>query len=275
MAVSVVPTPRRPPPIYRLARALRRIGIVVLVLLIIYIGTVAYSAYEVAHASIQSRSLSATFVENGMIEISGSFTLTNPGIYPIADLGLSARIANDSGVHLGAASVGPETIEGHSSSILPLVITLPITGSAAAASLLVEDQYIEVAAWANVTYAYLFPLAVTLSETRSWGAPFDGFRATLGTPTFNANGTATAPVTVTFSNHASLVENGLLSFTVESAALATCGGGTFVLDVPPGGNYDETTDVTLGAGCSPVGGEILGSFTIDGATTTFPPEPIP
>lgn len=275
VAASVVPTHRRPPPLYRFARALRWVGIVVLILLIIYAGSVAYSAFEVAHASIQSRSLTAVFVQNGAIELSGSFTLTNPGIYPIAGIELAAQIANDSGVHLGAVSVGPETVEGHSSSLFPISITLPIAASAAAESLLVEDQYIEVAAWANVTYAYLFPLAVTLSETRSWGAPFEGFQATVGTPTLHSNGTVTAPVTVSFSNHAGFLENGGLSFTVESADFANCGGGSFPINVPPGGNYDQTEDITLGTGCSPAGGELLASFTIDGTTTSFPPEPIP
>lgn len=275
MAVSVMPTYRRPPPIYRVARALRWLGIIVLILLIIYVGSVAYSAYEVAHASIQSRSLTAVFVQNGMIEISGSFTLNNPGIYPIAGLVLSAQIANDSGIHLGSVTVGPETVGGQSSALFPVVISLPIAASAAAESLLVEDQYIEVAAWANVTYAYLFPLAVTLSETRSWGAPFDGFQATLGTPTLNSNGTVTTPVTVSFSNHASFLENGALSFTVESAASANCGGSSFAVDVPPGSNFDQTQYVTFGAGCSPMGGQLLASFTINGSTTSFPPVPIP
>lgn len=275
MAASIVPTYRRPPAIYRVARALRWTGIIVLVLLIIYAGSVAYSAYEVAHASIQSRSLSAVSVQNGVIQISGSFTLSNPGIYPIAGLALSASVANDSGVHLGAVSVGPETIAGHSSALFPIVISLPIAGSDAAESLLFEDQYIEVAAWANVTYAYLFPLAVTLLETRSWGAPFEGFQATVGRPVLNNNGTVSVPVTVSFSNHASFLEDGALTFTVESAGQATCGGGSFPIDVPPGDSYDQTQDATLSTGCSPVGGELLSSFTIDGSTTSLPPEPIP
>lgn len=274
MAASAVPTYRRPPAIYRVARALRWFGVLVLVLLVIYAGTVAYSAYEVANASVESRSLSGALVANGTIEISGSFTLSNPGFYPIENLELAVQVANGTGVHLATVAAGPETVMGGSTGLFPVLASLPIAASRAAESLLFVDQYLEVKAWGNVTYAYLFPISVALSENRSWGAPFEGFRATAGPPSYQ-NGALTDPVTVTWSNHASFVEAGALSFELVSSNLADCGGGSFSLDVPPGGLYSQTQDVTLNAGCSPAGGELLTSFTIDGSTTSFPPEPIP
>jgi len=270
----VVPTYRHPPAIYRLAQVLRWFGVFVLVVLIVYAGTVAYSAAEVAHASVQSRSLSAVFVSNGAIEISGSFTLSNPGLYPIQDLELAARLANESGVHLATLSVGPRTVAGHATELFPIDVSLPISDSGAVESLLVKDQYIEVNAWANVTYAYLFSLSAALSENRSWGAPFEGLHVTVGTPSIG-NGSVTAPVTVTFSNHASFVENGALSFVIESSASVDCGGGSFSVDVPPGALYDQTQNVTLSTGCSPLGGQLLVTYTIGGSTTSLPPEPIP
>jgi len=274
MATVGVPVYRRPPAIYRIARALRRFGVLVLVLLIIYAGTVAYSAYEVARASVESRSLTSASVVNGTIDIRGSFTLSNPGIYPISGLGLVVRLANASGVHLGTVAVGPDTVDGGSTGFFPVALALPIAGSTAAESLLFVDQYIEVGAWANVTYAYLFPLSVALTETRSWGAPFEGFRATVGSPTF-VNGTVVAPVTFTWTNHASFAEPGAISLVIDSAGGADCGGASFPMDVNPGQNFDETEDVTLSPGCSASGGEVLSSVTIDGSTTSLPPEPIP
>lgn len=274
MAGLVVPTHRSPPLIYRMARALRRVGIVVLVLVVVYVGTVAYSAYEAAHATIESRSLTGVLVANGVIDISGSFSLSNPGIYPIQDLGLSVRIANGSGVHLGSVLVPPETILGRTTATFPISVSVPIAASSAAESLLFMDQYIAVKAWANVTYGYLFPLSVVLSESRSWGAPFEGFRAAVGTPTYQ-NSTVIFPVTLSWANHASFTEAGSISFELQSSGLQNCGGGTFSVDVPPGQPYNQTNDVTLNTGCDPSGGELLTSFTIDGSTTSFPPEPIP
>jgi hypothetical protein len=269
-----VPAYRRPPAIYRAARALRWFGVIVLVLLILYAGSVAYSAYEAAHATVESRNLAGMLVANGDIEISGSFTLSNPGIYPIGGLELAVHLANETGVHLGTVTVGPETVDGGGTGLFPISISLPIVASSAAESLLFVDQYLEVNAWANVTYAYLFPLSVALSETRSWGAPFEGFHATVGTPTL-LNGTIVAPVTLFWVNHASFPEQGSISFAVESAGGTNCGGGGFPMDVPPGSVYDQTQEVTLNSTCSPVGGELLASITIDGSTTSFPPEPIP
>jgi len=274
MTTVGAPVYRRPPALYRFARALRWVGVVVLVLLIIYAGTVAYSAYEAAHASVESRSLTSVSVEGGTLNISGSFTLSNPGIYPISGLELVVRLANATGVHLGTVVVGPTTVDGGSTGFFPVTLALPIAGSSAAESLLFVDQYIEVGAWANVTYAYLFPLSVALTETRSWGAPFEGFRATVGMPTY-VNGTVVAPVTLTWTNHASFAEPGSIAFVIDSAAGADCGGGSFPMNVNPGQNFDETEDVTVSTGCSPAGGEVLASITIDGSTTSLPPEPIP
>jgi hypothetical protein len=274
VAVLLVPTHRPPPAIYRLARALRWIGVIVLVLLILFAVSVAYSAYETAHATVESRQLTGVLVANGMIDVSGSFTLSNPGIYPIGGLELSVHIANDSGVHLGSVVVGPETIDGGSTGLFPISLALPISASSAAESLLFVDQYLQVRAWANVTYAYLFPLSVALAENRSWGAPFEGFAATTGTPTFS-NGTLSDPVTLTWANHASFAEQGSISFTIESSSQTDCGGGAFSMNVAPGAVYDQTQAVTLSTGCSPAGGEILLTLTIGGSTTSFPPEPIP
>ena len=274
MSVLLVPTHRPPPAIYRVARALRWIGVIVLVLLILFAGSVAYSAYEAAHATVESRQLTGVLVANGTIDISGSFTLSNPGIYPIGGLELAVHVANETGVHLASVVVGPDTIDGGSTGLFPISLQLPISASSAAESLLFLDQYLMVRAWANVTYAYLFPLSVSLSENRSWGAPFEGFSATAGTPTLS-NGTVTTPVTLTWTNHASFVEQGSISFVVESASQANCGGGAFSMDVAPGAVFDQTQGVTMSTGCSPAGGQILVSLSVGGSTTTFPPEPIP
>jgi hypothetical protein len=248
--------------------------VIVLVLLILYAGSVGYSAYEAAHATVESRTLAGVLVANGDIEIAGSFTLSNPGIYPIGGLELAVHLANETGVHLGTVTVGPDTVDGGQTGLFPISISLPIATSTAAESLLFIDQYLEVTAWANVTYAYLFPLSVALSESRSWGAPFEGFHATVGTPTF-VNGTIVVPVTLFWADHASFAEQGTASFVIDSAGGADCGGGEFPMNVPPGGAYDQTQKVALNATCSPAGGELLSSITIGGSTTSFPPEPIP
>lgn len=275
MSSWVVAPGRRPPGIYRFARALRWISTLVFVVLVIFAGTVAYSAVEVARSSAQSHGLSASFGTNGTIEIGGTFTLANPGLYPIEGFHLTARVANASGVFLGKLGVGPSTIGAGSTGSFPIALFVTVSGPGAAASLLTEDQYLRVDAWGNATYAYLFPVSVALTENRSWGAPFEGFMASVGAPSLGGGGSVTVPVTVSFSNHASYAEVGTLAFAIESSNLVTCGTGSFPLNVPPGAFYDQTQSVTLSSGCSPAGGELLSSYTTGGTTIPLPAEPIP
>ncbi|MGA8709730.1 MAG: hypothetical protein ACLP8Y_08275 [Thermoplasmata archaeon] len=273
MAALVVPEHRRPPAIYRLARALRWLSALVLVALIIFAGTVAYSAFEVARSSTQSHGLSASLAANGTVEIVGSFTLANPGFYPIQGFELTARIANATDVLLGQLGVGPSDIAPSSTGTFPIALYLPVDSSAAATSLLTQDQYLRVDAWGNATYAYLFPLSVALTENRSWGAPFEDFQVTVGTPS-GGGGSIIVPVTVTFSNHAPFAESGVLTFTVQSSGGADCGGGSFPISVPSQGLYDQTQDVALASGCSPLGGQLLSTYSTGGTPVPLPPESI-
>jgi hypothetical protein len=274
VVAPVLPTYRHPPGIYRLARALRWLSTLVVVVLVIYAGTVVYSAYEVARSSPQSRGFTASFAPNGTVEIGGSFTLSNSGFYPIQSFSLTARITNASGVFLGKLRVGPTAIAPSSTGVFPVAVYLPVTSGSAAESLLTQDQYLGLSAWGNATYAYLFPLSVTLSETRSWGAPFEGFTAKVGTPG-GGGGTVTLPVTITFTNDAGFTEVGTLAFTVQSAVGAVCGSSSFPIDVPPQDLYDQTETVSLNTGCSPAGGQVVATYTSGGTTVVLPPEAIP
>ncbi len=273
MAALTVPTHRRPPAIYRAARALRVVSAIVLVLLILYAGTVAYSAIEVARSSVQSHSLSASFASNGTVEIAGSFTLSNPGLYPIDKVALTALIANGEGVFLGRLAVGPNDIAPSSTGVFPFAIYLPVSVSAAE-SLLTVDQTLGVNAWGNATYAYLFPLSISLVENRSWGAPFEGFRATVRTPT-GGGGTLLVPVLVTFSNHANSPDQGTLAFVIESSGGIVCGSGSFPINDAAGALYDQTENVAVSAGCSLTGGHLLTTYSSGGSTVPLPPEAIP
>lgn len=275
MAASTVPTHRRPPAIYRAARAFRGLGILAVVLLLVYAGTVAYSAFEVARSSPQSRGFSESIATNGTIEIAGAFTITNSGIYPIQSLELTARVANDTGFFLGKLGVGPTDLAAGDTGVYPVALYIPISTTGPVSSLLTTDQYLELNAWGNATYAYLFPISLSLNETRSWGAPFEAFRVSVGAPMMGGGGTVTVPVTISFSNHAAVPDEGTLAFVVESSNSDDCGSGSFSLDVPSGALFDQTDDTTLAAGCSPLGGQVLATYTNGGAPIALPPEAIP
>lgn len=244
------------------------------VLLLVYASTVAYSAVEVAQSSPQSHSLEPSFAANGTIEVTGSFSVSNPGLYPIQGFALSARVANETGALLGTTGVGPSNIAPSSTVEFPIALFVPVSAHGPAASLLTKDQVLEVNAWGNATFAYLFPLSLSLSENRSWGAPFEGLVVGVGTPTVQG-GTIVVPVTVQFSNHASSADNGTLRFLLESSHSVVCGTGAFDLDVLSGAPYEDTQNVAVSSGCSLAGGEVLSTYATASGSVPLPSEAIP
>ncbi|HYB77360.1 MAG TPA: hypothetical protein VEE83_01595, partial [Thermoplasmata archaeon] len=116
--------------------------------------------------------------------------------------------------------------------------------------------------------------SVSLSQNRSWGAPFEGLHASLGAPVV-MGGQVSVPVHVTFSDQSSEDDVGTMSFVIISASSVACGGATFPISVPSGSYFDQTEDATLSSGCSPAGGHLVITYTTPSGTLAFPPEPIP
>ncbi len=265
---------RRPPRLYRTARAFARLSAVVLVLLLVFLGTVAYSASELVRQSPQTGGFSAGLAANGTMAVTGAVSVSNPGFYPVGGFSMSLRISNGSGAYLGTVTTGSVDLVPGGVTTVPVALYLPIRSGGPAGSLLVSDQYLVVGVWGNATYAYLFPISVHAEENRSWGAPFSNLRVGVGTPTL-VNGSVSVPVTVSFTNHASFAEVGSLSLVVRDAGGATCGSAAFPLDVVPGAYYYSTQPVLLSSGCSVSGGTAVVTFSGPAGTIVLPPQAIP
>jgi len=270
----VVPRARKPPGLYRLARWFRRLSLVVLIVLILFLASVGYSAVELVKSSPQSGGYSAGFGANDTVAVTGSLSLSNPGFYPVSGFSLNLRIQNASGTLLGNLAEGPETLPAHTTTVFPIALYLPITPNGPAASLLTTDQNLVLGVWGNATFAYLFPVSLHFDENKSWGAPFAEFLVQPGSPT-TANGTTTVPVTVSFSNHASFAEVGMLEVVLLSSDGTACGAGGFSLNVLPSGFYYQTQAIDLASGCSLQDGSAEAAYTGSGATIPLPPEALP
>jgi hypothetical protein len=264
----------RPPGLYRLARLFRRLSVVVLVVLLLYLATVGYSAFELARSTPHSGGYSAEFEPNDTVAVTGSLSVTNPGFYSISGFSLALRIQNASGVLLGVLREGPETLAAQATTTFPIALYLPIVPNGAASSLLETDQVLTVGVWANATYAYLFPVSIHFDQNKSWGAPFANFQAEAGTPT-DVNGSVVVPLTISFSNDASFADAGNLTVVLRSSTSAPCGQVSFPLNVPSQTLYDQTQNVVLASGCSIAGGSAVTTFSGDGGTIVLPPEAIP
>jgi hypothetical protein len=271
MSGPVYSYPRRIPPLYRLARGLGRASILVLILLILFTGSVIYSTIQLSQTPPQFSSFSVGFGSNGTIILAGSLTLGNPGFYPIQALTLVARVANGSGGFLGSFGLGPAEVASQATEEFPIDLYLPVAGPGPGASLLVHTQTLQIGLWGNATFGYLFPAGVAILNDQTWGAPFSNLALLVG----NGSPNGTVPVTVSFQNEASLTEAGTLRVAVISGSGIMCGSTSWTLNVAKDQPFDQTRPVPLAPDCSPSGGSLVAEFSTPGYTVPLPPEAIP
>lgn len=274
MALPAPSWSRTPPALYRVSRWFRRLALIVVVILTIFLATVGYSAYEFVSASPQSGGYSASFASNSTVAVTGDLSVANHGWYPLSGFDLSLRIRNASGDLIGTVTTGPETLAAGATTTVPIALYLPISPNSSAASLLVTDQYLAVGVWGNATYAYLFPISVHFEQNKSWGAPFANLAFQVGAPS-EANGSTVVPVTVSFSDHAPFAEDGRLGLTLRASNDTPCGSVSYGLDVPSQGFFYQTENVVLSRGCSLAGGSADAVVVLGSATIPLPPETLP
>ena len=273
MSSPLAPKPRpRPPGIYRAARALRRIGLIVFVLTIVFVAILAFSAFQIVKSHPHVGTSSVLLEPNGTVGYVTSISLSNPTFFPIQSFALSFRILNDSGGLLLTDSTPVTTVGAQSSVDVPIAVYLPLSGSDE--SLLTVDQYLRWDIWGNATYGYLFPVSLGVDTNRSWGAPFDNLTISVGTP-MTVGGTLEVPISVAFSNDAGFADVGSLEFTVRSSGGATCATGAYDLNVPANSPYMSTQNVPLAGGCDPSGGTIDAQYLEGGTSIPLPPQAVP
>lgn len=268
------PPRRTPPGLYRLARAFRRISLLILVVAILFLATAIYSAVQVVRSGPTAGNFGASFDSNDTVAVTGDLNFTNHGFYPISAFSVHVRVLNESHVYLGEGSFGPVSLPSGALQPIAIAFYLPIGTSGPGESLLTEDQVLNVSVWGNATYAYLIPVSIAVETNKSWGAPFADLAVSVGAP-MPTSGGYEVPVTIQWQNHASFDEAGTLEFSVVSGNGPTCGSSSFPVSVPSGGSFDQTKDVSIVNGCSPVGGTIAAEYVLNGLTIPLPPERIP
>ncbi len=264
----------RAPPLYRIGQIVAGIGTAVLVILIIFLATAAYSAAQLRPEVGQGKGSSSVVLEpNGTVLLTYAINLSNPGYYAISPLTVSIELRNASIGLLALGGSGDLTIPAGATSSIPFSIWVPLAGSAAA--LVTQDATLPARVWVNATFASIFVVHLAGNLSQNWGAPFYNFSAAPGTPSLQTNGTVLVPVTIAFSNHASFADVGTITFTVESATGASCSTGSVAVNVPPQNMMNQGFAFYASPSCNPSGGQILASYSGGGLTVALPPEPIP
>ena len=261
------------PPLYRLSRAIRLVGILVLVAVLLYTAAAAVSAAELRPSDVGHGGTTTSVLANGTIEVAAAINLTNPGYFPINAISIAADVHLANGTRLGAGSSPPVAVAPGATARIPITFLLPLDFLGSESALLTHDAQLPGEYWVNVTYASLFTAEVEVANNLSWGAPFFGLNVTVGTPTGGSNGSLTFPAHVVFDNHARFGASGTLTFHFAAPGGATCGQGSVPVSDPAGAHVDQTVNVTTT--CDPAGGTLYASFTGAPWTVAFPPEPIP
>jgi hypothetical protein len=266
---------RRAPALYRVSGLLKGIGLAVLVLLVIFLVTAAYSAAHLRPQVGGNQNSSTVGLDpNGTAVLTESVNLSNQGYYAISPLMVSLEISNaTTGVVLAFGGSPELTIAPGSNTSIPISIWVPLTGTSTA--LLTEDEALVERAWVNATYASIFVIQLSGGDNYTWGAPFSGFSAVSGTPSIQSNGTVLVPVTVSFQDRASFPDQGTLAFSVEAASGVACSTGSIPIDVAGGTGLYETFSFYASSSCDPAGGSIHSTYSGQGLDVVLPTERIP
>lgn len=264
----------RPPGAYRLSRAFRRAATVAIVLIVVLVATEAYSAVRLASSSPHAGSLVPSFGANDTMLLTGSFYLTNNGLYPLSGLSIAFQVHNATGALIGSGTAGPASAAPGANASIAAVLRLPVDPNGPGATLLTEDQTLVVDVVGNVTVGYLFPVGVAADLNHTWGAPFANLTAAPGTPV-PAGGDVDVPVTVSFSDDASFADVGTFAYAVVPTSNAPCANGSWAIDVPAGSPYEQTQTVAVPTSCPTTGTVLTLAYSTDGVTVTLPPEAFP
>jgi hypothetical protein len=270
----------RPPTLYRSARAIRRVSAILLVVVLVYAGVAVYSGLRFAQgvqsgASHRIGGFSTRFTPQQTLDLSAQYPINNSGALPVSGLSIELAVRNPSGALVTQGGTSGVQIPAGGSASIPFNLVMSLSSTSPAAALLISDQNLSISIWANLTYAYLFPVQLTFHQNYGWGAPFAGLSATFGTPFSLPNGTVGTNATLSFSYHLNLTMEGHLSITLLSSGGATCGVLTYPMNLQQGTNYQSTQTAYLAPGCSPLGGTAQGLFTGPSYSFALPPLRIP
>ena len=263
----------RLPALYRVSRLIRRLGVVVAVVIVLYIALTIYSASQIRVGS--GGGSSATTVSANVVSVTSELNLSNGGPLPISGVEIWSVVYYPDGsllavVHSPTVQIAPST-----SASVPLTIAVPLSSTGSAQMLLTHSVTLATRTSANVTFGGIVTIEVDDSSGLDWGAPFDSLNATVGTPAPQTNGTTAVPVHITFSNRAQFPVDGELTYSLHAADASVCGSGSVGLTVGPGAPFDETPVVYLGAGCSIHGGSVVLMYSGGGLSVALPPEGLP
>lgn len=219
-------------------RALGWATIVLLVLVILFSGTLVYSAMQVG---IELGETQVT-ASNGTIITSVPFTINNKGFYDLSNLEIATYITDENGTSISNSTTSSSISKG-SKDTIPHNISISLNEITAKnlTYMLTNDTVLNMDILVALTYAHAIPLKISLNTTMDWGAPL--YNLTVG-------GISPVPpnqvdVSLSFKNNAFFSLNGTIRLEIWDSSENKIGSGTGPISVLPGDSYDDAITVTI------------------------------
>ncbi|HZY70507.1 MAG TPA: hypothetical protein VFF67_05970 [Thermoplasmata archaeon] len=265
----------RPPPMYRVARALRRAGLLALVVILVFLGSALASALSLRPSSASAGAVHVAPAGNDLFRVSVAVNLSNPTFYSLSNVKLEARIAFPNGSLLAHGFSPSVDVAPGTTGEVPLRFLVNLSDIPGAATMLTHDLELPSYLRLSATYATLFGIGVNASSNVSWGAPFANLNVTPTPPVLLSNGTLAESAHVAFDDHANYAVVGTFVLTLRAPGGATCGAAAIPLNVPGHGSYASSPTIYARAACASGGVDLLATFTGPTLSLTLPPTTVP
>lgn len=220
-------------------RALGWTTTILWILIILFSGTVVYSAMQIRMNFEEEPEVTHS---NNALTMSIPFSINNGGLYDISELNITTLIVAEN-----------ETSISHSTSLVPLIpktsevnkthdISLSLDDIMAKnlTHMFLNDTDLKVDMFVALTYAHAIPLRISSNLTMPWGAPLYN----LAVAGISIDSPDQVNVSLSFENHAVFSLNGTIRLEIVDSNNQTHSGTTdiFVLSED---SYDKAIPVTM------------------------------
>lgn len=259
---------------YRAARRLRQLALVAAVVLVAFVGTLAYSASQIRPSSTLDTAHEA-LLANGTLVLGAFLNISNPGPFPVDPVDVSASVYAPDGTPLANARGANVAIGAGGTTTIHLRLYFPLEALRSASSILTVSENLTAVSLVNATIGSLVSVVAEYDRNLSWGAPFDALTVTVSAPAPGPNRTTVANSTVSFTDQAAFPIAGNLVVTLVATGGVACGSAPVPAQVLRGAAFSRTVAVPLTAGCDPLGGTADISLHEPTFVLDLPSEPIP
>lgn len=250
----------RPPPLYRVARAIRRVGLVALVVIVVFLGSALASALSLRPSSASAGAVHVAPVGNDTFRVSVAVNLSNPTFYSLSAVRLEARIGFPNGSLLAHGYSPSVDVAAGTIGEVPLRFLVDLSEVPGIVTMLTHDLELPSYVRLTATYASVFGIGVNASTNVSWAAPFANLNVTPNPPAPQPNGTVLVSALVAFDDHANYPVVGEFTVTIRAPGGAVCGTTAFPLNVPAHGSYASTKQVFAQPSCVTSGAVLDATF---------------